>query len=357
MARLFSILLTLTIVAGYLPGSFGQAHAGELGSGTLVVLNKSGHTAELIDLGTGKKRAVLPTGNYPHEVAVSPDGKLAVITCYGDRDNPGSSLTLINIPQKTVIKTIELTDYSRPHGIQWLADGRSVVVTAESRKALLRVSIPEGRILAAMDTGQEISHMVAVSPDGSHAYVSSIGSGSVTVFALSSGKRVKVLATGKGAEGIAVTPDGRELWVSNRGEDSISVIDTGTLDIKHTIASPTFPIRLAISANGHYALASNARSGDVAVFNARTHTELARIDLGLEASTTEGRLFGNRFGKSPVPIGVLVHPDGGRAFVANANADLVSVIDMKKLKVIRHIAVGKEPDGLGYSPRVIDQNG
>jgi hypothetical protein len=35
------------------------------------------------------------------------------------------------------------------------------------------------------------------------------------------------------------------------------------------------------------------------------------------------RLFGDRFGDSPVPVGILVHPDGKLAYVANTNATLI----------------------------------
>ena len=49
---------------------------------TLVVLNKSEATASLIDLESGRVAATVPTGQAPHEVAVSPDGRLALATNY-----------------------------------------------------------------------------------------------------------------------------------------------------------------------------------------------------------------------------------------------------------------------------------
>lgn len=77
-------------------------------NGTLIVLNKSDAAAILISLKTGKAVTTLPTGEGPHEVGVSRDGKTAVITNYGLRQQPGSSLTVINLQQCRVIKTIEL---------------------------------------------------------------------------------------------------------------------------------------------------------------------------------------------------------------------------------------------------------
>ena len=46
---------------------------------TLVVLNKSEHTASLIDPDSGKMLAKLPVGRGPHEVIVSPDGRAAYV--------------------------------------------------------------------------------------------------------------------------------------------------------------------------------------------------------------------------------------------------------------------------------------
>ena len=39
--------------------------------GTLVVLNKSDDTVDFINLSTGKSERTLPTGDGPHEVAIS----------------------------------------------------------------------------------------------------------------------------------------------------------------------------------------------------------------------------------------------------------------------------------------------
>ena len=68
-----------------------------------------------------------------------------------------------------------------------------------------------------------------------------------------------------------------------------------------------------------------------------------------EAEDTEGRLFGGRFGDSSVPIGILVHPDGRTAYVANANADIISIVDLDAWKTAGVLSAGREPDGLAFS--------
>jgi DNA-binding beta-propeller fold protein YncE len=107
-------LLAMAVTAGL---------AGVGAADTLVVLNKSDATASLIDLARGTAAATLPTGQAPHEVDVSPDGKLALVANYGTREAPGSTLTVIDVGGARVVRTIDLAPHKRPHGVKWI-DGR-----------------------------------------------------------------------------------------------------------------------------------------------------------------------------------------------------------------------------------------
>jgi YVTN family beta-propeller protein len=328
--------------------SFGQ-------SGTLVVLNKSDHTASLIDLATKQNVAVVPTGFGPHEVAVSPDGKTAVVANYGAGQQPGNSLSVVDVMGKKKVKDVDLGDYKRPHGIAWLS-GNTVAVTAEGNKALLLVDVEAGKITSAIETGQNVSHMVVVTPDRSKAFVANIGSGTVTVLDLTERKKLIDIETGAGAEGIDISPDGHEVWVTNRQANTVSVIDVASLKIIATLESKAFPIRVKMTPDGKHALVSNAQSGEVAVFDARERKEIRRIKMEFSpVNDADKRLFGNQFGTSPVPVGILIEPSGRFAYVANTQADVITVIDLKEWKVADRLTAGKEPDGLGYSKVAVEK--
>jgi YVTN family beta-propeller protein len=323
-------------------------------TGTLLVLNKSDNTVSLIDLATRTAVATIPTGAGPHEVAVSFNGKIAVIANYGTQQAPGSSLTVIDVAGKKTLKTIDLGEYRRPHGIQWLR-GNEIVVTAEGNKALLIVDIESGKV-AAVPTDQNVSHMVVISRRYEKAFVANIGSGSVTVVDLKTRQKISDIATGAGAEGIDILSGDKEVWVTNRAANTISIIDVISLKVVATLESKDFPIRVKFAPGGRFVLVSNARSGDVAVFDAVTRKEVQRIPMMLKAaegSTSGQRLFGNQFGQSPVPVGILVSPKLSHAFIANTNADIVTMIDLKTWQVTGRLTAGKEPDGLGYSPMTV----
>lgn len=333
----------------------GLVCIGNAFAATLVVLNKAEGSASLIDLDSGQEVARVATGDGPHEVAVAPDGRTAVVCNYGARGAPGNSLTVIDVPTARVVRTINLGEYTRPHGIVYLSDGRRIVVTVEGKKAVLVVGVESGEILSATVTDQDISHMVAVTPDEKRAFVANIGSGSMTVIDLVEGKRLANIETGDGAEGIDVTPDGKQVWITNRGADTVSIVDTQSLEIIQTVPSASFPIRAKATPDGRFMLVTNARSGELAVFDVATRKEHRRIKMELQASETEGRLFGDNFDRSSVPIGVLVQPDSKRAYVAHANADVVSIVDLQKWEVTGSVRGGKEPDGLGFSKLDVDQ--
>ena len=318
---------------------------------TLIVANKSEATVSLVDLPEGKVVATLPVGTGPHEVAVAPGGRLALIANYGvpGPSGAGSSLTLIDVPAAKVLKTIDLGEYRRPHGVLFL-DERRALVTAETNKALLEVDVETGKVIAAVPTGQEVSHMVAVTPDGSRAFVANIGSGSMTAVDLKGRKHLKDVPTGAGAEGIAITPDGKQVWVTNRAADTVTVIDAATLEVLGSLPSAKFPIRAEATPDGKRILVSNAQSGDLSVFSTADRKLERRISLELTAAKeTDSRLMGG-FGSSSVPIGIEIAPDGKRAYVAHANADQISIVDLESWKLAGSLTAGKEPDGMGYSP-------
>ncbi|HEX5831738.1 MAG TPA: cytochrome D1 domain-containing protein [Gemmatimonadaceae bacterium] len=323
------------------------ALAAQQPAGVLVVLNKAAASASLVDPASGRTIATLPTGDGPHEVAVSDDGKLAVVADYGGGGDGGHTLTVLDIPARTRVRTIDLAPHRRPHGLAWLPDGRRVAVTSEASQALLLVDVASGTVAAAIPTGARGSHMVALAPDGRRAYVANIAAGSVTMLDLEQRTALATTATGAGAEGIDVTPDGREVWVTNREANTVSVLDAATLAVKATLPSADFPIRVKLTPDGRLALVSNARSGELRLFDTRTRLPVGTITMTVDSTRARGTMLGTATGG--VPIGILVEPGGRRAYVANANADLVTVIDLDARAIVGWLETGREPDGLGWA--------
>lgn len=307
----------------------------------LLVGNKSDDTVWQLSLDDGRRLGTWRSGAGPHEIAVAPDGTFALVTEYG-RDRDGDSLGVIDLRKHSTPARIALGKHGRPHGVRILAGGAKALVTTEASRALLVVDIAARRVERAIDVGGGTGHMVAISRDGSAAFVSKLQAGSIVRIALHGDAAPVEKPAGAGAEGIEVAADG-SVWVTNRDAGTVTVHDPATLAVVATLDSPGFPIRVAFTADGRHALVSNAKAGNVRAFDVATRKVVATIDVapvGIEARDT-------MLGKAALPIGIAVHPTRPRAYVAVSGSDRIAVVDTQAWKVIAHWPTGREPDALG----------
>jgi DNA-binding beta-propeller fold protein YncE len=319
------------------------ANAAASAQGTLLVGNKSDDTVWRLSLEDGRRLGESPTGAGPHEIAVSADGRHAIVTDYGHQQ-PGASLSVLDATSGDPLRTIDLGGHGRPHGIRLLPGG-DALVTTEASDALLRVDPGAGTVAQAIDVGAGVGHMVALSRDGATAYVSKIAAGTVSRIDLASGRKTREVPAGKGAEGIEVAPDGR-VWVTNREDDTLTVHDPDTLDTLATLSSEGFPIRVAFTPDGRQALVTNAKAGTLAVFDAASHRRVATVALRPEGSEAGETLLG----RGAMPIGVVADPARPRVYVAISGADRIAVIDAVEWRVLDMWATGRQPDALAIVP-------
>jgi YVTN family beta-propeller protein len=161
---------------------------------------------------------------------------------------------------------------------------------------------------------------------------------------------------------VAFSPDGDVAYVTDGGGFvgySVSVIDTATHTVVDTNpATPAvdpivvggWPQRVAFSPDGSFAYVTNQGSGTVSVIDTATHTV---IDADPATPVVDSYLVGG------APYGVAFSPDGGFAYVTNANGNTVSVIDTATHTVIDAdpatpgvdaISVGGGPREVAFSP-------
>jgi DNA-binding beta-propeller fold protein YncE len=154
---------------------------------TLVVLNKSEHTASLIDPETGKTLSKLPVGRGPHEVIVSPDGRIAYVSNFGRYGRcpagdtmcktPGNTITVLDLGERKVKTTYDYGSDTGQHGSVISRDGKLLWVTSETPQSLLEIDTATGKIVNQWMTKQERSHLVVATPDEKKFYVSNTVSG------------------------------------------------------------------------------------------------------------------------------------------------------------------------------------
>ena len=323
-------LLTLVVAAPR-----GAAQVSGL-SGTLVVTNKAPATATIIDVATGRVHATLPTGQGPHEVAISGDGRVAVVTDYGAQGPGGNTLTVIDVPGKRVARTIDLGMYRRPHGIKFLPGDSLVAVTSEASRNVLIVHVAEGVVRRVIPTGQAGSHMVGVVADGSRMYTGNIGSNTVSELNARTGELVRTFEVPAQPEAINVTPDGAEVWVGSNGTGRVSVLDPKSGNVATAAEGLGWPYRVLFTPDLATVMLPDLRNEELRFLDRASRRELSRLTFSGAA-----------------PQGITITPDGRYVFQSLSQQARVAVIDVAKRVVVGHIAAGETPDGVVYTSLVM----
>ena len=303
-------------------------------SPALLVLDKEDNMLSIIDPATSKTVARIATGEGPHEIAVSDDGKFAFVANYGAR-TPGNSLSVMDLLAQKEQRRVDLGPLRRPHGIEF-AEGK-VWFTAEENKLIARYDPVSNQIDWLLGIGQNRTHMLVISKDHSQIFTSNIQSDSITLLQRGSdpyGWSATNIAVGKGPEGGDLSSDGREYWAANSNDGTISIIDVAAKKVTQTIDIRTgHSNRLKFTPDGKLVLVSDPGNHAIVILDAGSRKELKRLNPGRQ------------------PLGILVVPDGSRAYVAVAGDNAVAVVDLKTLEVTGHITTGKGPDGMAWAQR------
>jgi YVTN family beta-propeller protein len=328
----------------------------------LLVLEKDTQTLAIVDPTSLTVLARLPAGPDPHEVVASGDGTRAYISNYGGEGSPLNTISRIDLTKRQSLAPVSLGALHSAHGLDFV-DGK-LYFTAETNKVIGRFDPASGTIDWVLGTGQDRTHMIRVAPELTHIYTTNVRSNSVSI--LDSTTRPafgppprgrpagpagptprptvtvwdeSVIRAGRGVEGFDLSPDGRELWAANAQDGTVTVIN---LARKQVIA--TFPIpvqganRLKFTPDGQHVLISalghfgtpQPDHVNLIVIDVASHKTVRRLDLGGGAA------------------GILIAPEGSRAFVAVSGGGKVAVIDLHTFALSGQIAPMGQPDGLAW---------
>jgi len=311
---------------------------------TLVILDKAEYKAILLDPSTNQAIAKVSTQPGPHEVSLSPDGRTAYVTDFGvfvRGDHPhmeqGNTITVVDIPSRTVTATFDLGGNKGPHGIAVSHSGKYVWVTTDTPPAVTEVDSASGQVLHVWPTGQMGGHLLVASHDEKKLYVSNTASGTVSVIDRADGA-AKAIPTGPGTEGIWMSPNGREVWVTSRGDSKISIIATDKDEVVTTLASGgAGPARARFTPNGKQVWILNPGSREVTAFDARKRKLIGSTVVAPDVKPI------------PNPTAIVFSADGRRAYVADPTMKIVTVLDVRSRKVVTTFSPGTECEGLAWS--------
>jgi YVTN family beta-propeller protein len=263
-------------------------------TGRAFVIHTDDDAIEVID--SSGHAAVVDVGRYPSALVLTPDGTRAYVTNYED-----GSLSIIDIAPDS--------------------DSRNTVV-------------------GTLEVGFSWSTGVMLSGDGSRAYAVDKVNGHLSVIDTVAGspRRDTVIGgieLGDPPTSLHIAPSGRWVYAINHFDHVVWAVHTAT-NRTAAIPVPGYPYRISISPNGLRLYASLCEDGSTCVIDtdpgsATYHRIIARLRI-------------DGYGADPV-----FTTAGARAYVVNADANSVSVIDTAT-SLVKSIAVGQYPWDVALSP-------
>lgn len=327
----FLLLLCVVLYLGMVPVRVsGQ---------TLLVVNQGDTDVSIVDPVSAREVATIPektTGVHGHEIAASADGRTAFVPIYGSSGvgKPGidgHEMLVIDLATRQIVGDIDFGHGVRPHFAVLDPASGLLYVTTELDKTVTVIDPRTRKIVGAIPTGQEESHMLALSHDGRRGYTANVGPGTVSVLDLVGRKTVAVIPVSGQVQRIAVSADDKLVFTADQTKPQLAVIDTATQRVKTWVALPGLGYGTAATPDGRWLLVAVPSANQVAV-----------VDLG-------SMQVGRRVDVPSMPEEILIRPDGKIAYVSCAASGKVAAIDLAEWNVQKVIAAGKFADGLGWA--------
>lgn len=322
------VLSFLTVLGGL----FSPFHPSEVQAPVLLVASAAENSVSLYDPATLQLATTLPTGPGPHEIAVTANGAEAYVANTGTPDEPGNTVTVIDLVAHTVARTLTLPSPCHPHDLRPDRDGERLWVTCATARRVAEVSASTGELIRWWPTDVEGGWMLASAPDDERVFVANLEGGSVSVIDRSRAT-VETLPLTVGQIGIDVAPDGGEVWSASAQSEQIVVIDATTGSVRATLAGVVpYPGRVRFTSDGeHVLVVYGGVDPGLAIFRARDYELEARISL-----PSAGKC-------------ITVSRDGSRAYITHPAANYVTAVDLADRRVVAQIPTGQQPDGVRLS--------
>ena len=327
---IFSFLLLPAFCFGFVTPVLAQM---------LLVVNQGDSNLSLVDLASAKEVATIAEntpGVHGHEIAASADGRIAFMPIYGSTGvgKPGidgHEMLVIDLPSRKIVGHIDFGHGVRPHLPVLDPASGLLYVTTELDKTVTIVDPRTRKIVGAVPTGQEESHMLAISHDGKLGYTSNVGPGTVSVLDLVGRKTLAVIPVSGQVQRIAISADDKLVFTADQTKPQLAVIDTGTNKVKTWVPLPGLGYGTAATPDGHWLLVAVPSTNQVAV------VDLARMQVA------------RRIDVATSPQEILIRPDAKVAYVSCNVGGKVAAIDLAKWSVQNLITTGKLADGLGWA--------
>jgi YVTN family beta-propeller protein len=206
-----------------------------------------------------------------HHVAVSPDGRFAVVT--HPNQDAISAIDLRNYQMVATVPTGPLPNYA-----VFSPDSRRVYVSNAGNDTVSAIDATRWIVEQNIIVGRSPEHVV-LSKDGGTLYVNNVDDGTVSVLDLRSGTVTSTIPVGDTLHGIDLSDDERTLFVSALGEDKLTAVDLLTGVYRSAMLSPA-PYHLAAVRGTGKLYVSSADEPKIWVVDQKSLAVVGEIPIG-----------------------------------------------------------------------------
>ncbi len=187
-------------------------------------------------------QAVAATGSMPKGVSLSPDGKHAYVTNFGQSN--GKNIDIYDAETLAHEATIDVPGNVVESVLS--TDGTTIYASNFLRNSVQFVDLKTRKVTREIPTGTHPKILVP-SPDGKYLFAANWSGHSVTQIDIASGKVIRTVpTTGLNPRGMALTKDG-VLFAANFNSASIDVFRGPELKDRHTLPACPIPRHLTLS--------------------------------------------------------------------------------------------------------------
>jgi len=194
---------------------------------------------------------------------------------------------------------IPVSHRDRVYAAEQFSNTVSVTDPADNRLVgVIRLGDPAPGNFSPLYRGQALVHGLGFSPDHRTLVAVSIGSNSATFIETATNAVKHITYVGRSPHEAFFTPDGSEVWVTVRGEDYVAVLDAHTYEEKARIVVPGGPGMQIFSPDGQYGYVCSSFNPETVVITVKDHQIVGRIPQ-----------------ESPFCPNIAVTPDGGQVWL------------------------------------------
>ncbi|MEO6820910.1 MAG: bifunctional YncE family protein/alkaline phosphatase family protein [Ginsengibacter sp.] len=264
----------------------------------------------------------LQLGDLPLNIAVSPSKKYMAVTNNGQSTQ---SIQLIYVKREIRLDSIDIPKSWM--GLKFSADEKYLYASGGNDNLILKYAIIKNKLILKDSFILGKAWPVKISPTGFDVddakqlmYVVTKENNSLYLIDMHSKNVIQKDKLGAEAYTCLLSPDKNELYISVWGGDKVKVFNTITKKFTDSIAVGDNPNDMCLTKNGKYLYVANANDNSVSVINIKERKLIETLNAALYPDSRQGSTTNS----------VALSANEKELYIANADNNCLAVFDVEK---------------------------